>query len=107
MRPRIVHKKILPLIYILYFCCCASLRTHLQCAALRGPHALPSRTTLGHGTVWNLSCTGWRLSGDLPMRPEETLSLTITLSNEQRIEVPEAVARWSRGSGAHAPSIPK
>ena len=23
----------------------------------------------GHGTVWNLSCTGWRLSGDLPMRP--------------------------------------
>ena len=23
----------------------------------------------GQGTVWNLSCTGWRLSGDLPMRP--------------------------------------
>jgi len=22
----------------------------------------------GQGTVWNLSCTGWRLSGDLPMR---------------------------------------
>ena len=33
----------------------------------------------GHGTVWNLSCTGWRLSGDLPMRPGETLSLTVTL----------------------------
>ncbi len=26
----------------------------------------------GQGTVWNLSCTGWRLSGDLPMRPGET-----------------------------------
>ena len=51
----------------------------------------------GQGTVWNLSCTGWRLSGDLPMRPGETLSLTITLSNEQHIEIPEAVARWSRG----------
>ena len=51
----------------------------------------------GHGTVWNLSSTGWRLSGDLPMRPEETLSLTVTLPNEQRIEVPEAVVRWSRG----------
>jgi hypothetical protein len=51
----------------------------------------------GHGTVWNLSCTGWRLSGDLPMRPGETLSLTVTLPNEQRIEIPEAVVRWSRG----------
>ncbi len=51
----------------------------------------------GHGTVWNLSCTGWRLSGDLPMRSGETLSLIVTLPNEQRIEVPEAVVRWSRG----------
>ena len=51
----------------------------------------------GHGTVWNLSCTGWRLSGDLPMRPGEILSLTVTLPNEQRIEIPEAVVRWSRG----------
>ena len=50
----------------------------------------------GQGTVWNLSCTGWRLSGDLPMRPGETLSLTVTLPNEQRISVPEAVVRWSR-----------
>lgn len=50
----------------------------------------------GHGTVWNLSCTGWRISGDLPMRPGENLSLTVTLPNEQRIEIPEAVVRWSR-----------
>jgi hypothetical protein len=51
----------------------------------------------GQGTVWNLSCAGWRLSGDLPMRPGEILSLTVTLPNEQRIVVPEAVVRWSRG----------
>ncbi len=51
----------------------------------------------GQGTVWNLSCSGWRLSDDLPMRPGESLSLTITLPNEQRIEVPEVVVRWSRG----------
>jgi len=31
------------------------------------------------------------------MRPEETRSLTVTLSNEQRIEVPEAVVRRLRG----------
>jgi hypothetical protein len=41
--------------------------------------------------------TGWRLSGDLPMRPGEPFSLTVTLPNEQRIEVLEAVVRWSRG----------
>jgi hypothetical protein len=52
----------------------------------------------GQGTIWNLSCTGWRLSGDLPMQPGESLSLTATLPNEQRIEIPEAVVRWSRGS---------
>jgi hypothetical protein len=51
----------------------------------------------GRGTVWNLSRTGWRLSGDLPMRLGETLSLTVTLPNEQRINVPEAVVRRSRG----------
>ena len=51
----------------------------------------------GQGTMWNRPCTGWRLSGDLPMRPGETLSLTVTLPNEQRIEVPEVVVRWSRG----------
>ena len=33
----------------------------------------------GEGMVWNLSCTGWRLSGDLPMRQGEPLSLTVTL----------------------------
>ena len=51
----------------------------------------------GQGTVWNLSCAGWRLSGDLPMRPGETLSLTVTLPNEQHILIPQAVVRWSRG----------
>jgi hypothetical protein len=51
----------------------------------------------GQGTVWNLSCTDWRLSGDLPMRPGETLSLTVRLPNEQRIEIPGAIVRWSRG----------
>jgi hypothetical protein len=35
-----------------------------------------------HGTVWNVSLTGWRISGDLPLRPEEALSLMVTLPNE-------------------------
>lgn len=52
----------------------------------------------GQGTVWNLSLTGWRLSGDLPMRAGETLSLSVTLPNQQRINVSEATVRWSRGN---------
>ena len=51
----------------------------------------------GIGTVWNLSRSGWRLSGDLPMRPGESLSLTVKLPNEQHIKIPDAVVRWSRG----------
>jgi hypothetical protein len=31
------------------------------------------------------------------MQPGETLSLTATLPNEQRIQVPRAVVRWSGG----------
>jgi hypothetical protein len=49
------------------------------------------------GTLWNLSYSGWRLAGDLPMCLGETLSLTVTLSNEQLIEIHEAVVRWSGG----------
>ena len=52
----------------------------------------------GHGTIWNMSCTGCRMSGDLPMRQGEAISMTVTLPNAQRIEVSEAVVRWSRGN---------
>jgi hypothetical protein len=50
----------------------------------------------GQGTEWNFSYTGWRPSGDLPMRSGETLSLTITPLDEQSIRVPESVVRWSK-----------
>jgi PilZ domain-containing protein len=50
----------------------------------------------GHGTVWNLSCTGWRLSGDLPLRIGEICSLIVNLPNQQHIMVAEAVVRWGR-----------
>jgi hypothetical protein len=49
------------------------------------------------GTIWNLSCTEWRLSGDLSMEPREMLSLTVTLPNEQCILIPQTVVGWSRG----------
>ena len=33
----------------------------------------------GHDTVWNLSLTGWRFSGDLPLRVAEVCSTTVNL----------------------------
>jgi hypothetical protein len=50
----------------------------------------------GQGTLWNLSCTDWRFSGDLPMRPGEILSLTVTLPNQPSIFVAAALVRWVR-----------
>ena len=51
------------------------------------------RKTPQEGSQLSLSST----ADDLPMRPGEALSLTVTLPNEQRIGIPEAVVRWSRG----------
>ena len=43
------------------------------------------------------------------MRPGESLSLTVTLPNEQRIDVHNAVVRWSRGQefGVETVETPK
>ena len=67
-------------------------RFSVQCSVTY--NAGPSQ---GQGKVWILSSTGWRLSGDLQMRRGKTLSLSITLPSEQRIQVAEVVVRWSRG----------
>jgi len=51
----------------------------------------------GHGTVWNLSLTGWRFSGDLPLRIGEVCSLTVNLSIDQRVHMAAGIVRWVRG----------
>ena len=51
----------------------------------------------GHGTVWNISLSGWRLSGDLPMGVGQTCSLFVTLSNPKRVFVVAGMVRWVRG----------
>jgi hypothetical protein len=62
-------------------------RFPVQCAVIYNAGSFQ-----GHGTIWNLSVNGWRLSGDLPMRPGETLSLRVTLPNEPCIDIPQAVS---------------
>lgn len=59
----------------------------------------------GHGTVWNLSVNGWRLSGDLPSRVGETCSFTVNLPNQQGIYVTAAIVRWVRGGGYGVESL--
>jgi hypothetical protein len=41
----------------------------------------------GHGTVWNLSLTGWRFSGSLPLLIGDVCSLTVTLPPYQLVYV--------------------
>ena len=51
----------------------------------------------GHGTVWNLSSTGWRFSGNLPLRVGEVCSLTVNLPTHQRTYIAAGIVRWVRG----------
>ena len=51
----------------------------------------------GQGTLWNLSCAGWRFSGNLPIRPGKILSLTVILPSQPSIFMAAALVRWVRG----------
>jgi hypothetical protein len=51
----------------------------------------------GHGAVWNLSFTGWRFSGNLPLRIGQVCSLTVNLSIDQPVYVAAGIVHWVRG----------
>lgn len=52
----------------------------------------------GTGTIWNLSLTGWRIDGTLPVTPGMVLSLWILPpGGAPTLFVDHAVVRWSRG----------
>jgi hypothetical protein len=52
----------------------------------------------GCGTVWNVSLSGWRLSGDVPLHIGQTCSLFVTLSNPKRVFIVAGIVRWVRGA---------
>ena len=52
----------------------------------------------GSGTAWNVSLSGWRISGDLPLHIGQTCSLFVTLKNPKRVVVVAGVVRWVRGT---------
>mgnify|MGYP001225182528 CR=1 FL=1 len=68
-----------------------------HCFPIQCPISCSSGSFIDVEMVWSFSLTGWRLSGDFPMRPGEKLSLAITPPNKHKINVDEAVVRWSRG----------
>jgi hypothetical protein len=47
--------------------------------------------------VWNLSLTGWRFSGNLPLRIGEVCSLTVNLPTQETPYVATGIVRWMRG----------
>lgn len=51
----------------------------------------------GEGIVWNLSSTGWRLSGDLPLALGDICSLAVMLPTNKSILVAAGAVRWVRG----------
>lgn len=51
----------------------------------------------GHGTVWNLSSAGWRMSGTLPLQPGDVCSLRVVLPTQKQISVAAGIVRWIRG----------
>ena len=67
-------------------------RSPVQCSVTY--HAGPFQ---GQGMVWNLSLSGWKLSGDVPLRVGQTCSLTVNLPNQPSIVVAAAIVRWVRG----------
>lgn len=50
----------------------------------------------GEGIVWNLSSTGWRLSGNLPLERGDICTLTVLLPTNKSITVAAAIVRWVR-----------
>lgn len=56
------------------------------------------RDGVGHGRVWNLSRTGWRVDGDRGVIPGDHLILCVYLPPRRGLVfVDRAVVRWSRG----------
>lgn len=49
----------------------------------------------GYGTAWNVSPTGFRVSGTLPLQPGNVCSLKVRLPKQ--VSVLAGVVRWAHG----------
>ncbi|MDH4079791.1 MAG: PilZ domain-containing protein [Nitrospira sp.] len=51
----------------------------------------------GQGTVWNVSSTGWRMSGDVPLQCGDVCSLNVILPTNKPVSVAAGIVRWVKG----------
>ncbi len=51
----------------------------------------------GYGTVTNLSPRGWRIHGDVPLKPGDVCSMTVRLATRKWVSVSAGIVRWVRG----------
>lgn len=51
----------------------------------------------GQGVVWNLSPTGWRISGTLPLQCGDVCSFRVVLPTHKDVSVAAGVVRWVNG----------
>ena len=51
----------------------------------------------GDGLLWNLSVSGWRFSGDVPLRVGQTCPLMVTVPDQEDLFVAGVAVRWVRG----------
>ncbi len=55
---------------------------------------------LAKGTIWDLSATGWRATGEVPVPAGSEVAAYFTIPNKgrsQNIAIDAAVVRWSEG----------
>lgn len=52
---------------------------------------------VGKGLVWNLSPTGWRMSGTLPLMCGDVCSLNVILPTHKQVSVAAGIVRWVLG----------
>lgn len=52
----------------------------------------------GRGTVSDLSPTGWRISGNLPLQRGEVCAMRVVLPTGSRVLVSAGIVRWVRGA---------
>ena len=50
----------------------------------------------GQGTVWNVSSTGWRMSGNVPLQCGDVCSFRVILPH-YAVSVAAGIVRWVRG----------
>lgn len=74
-----------------------TMRSHLR-VSVSTPVTYQVGKEEGEGTAWNLSRSGCRFSGNLPLREGTFFSFTLSLSTSEWVYVAAACVCWSGGT---------